>query len=103
MYTLVYCVAYISFYFSKLSSMRTVLCGIIILCLLTIIHVDNMKTEAAKLSSWNSVKKLMVARCCAKFCKKDDVCAPNPRNIRGCKCFTRDKRFKEGGTWEAYP
>ena len=97
-----YWIANLCFYFSELSSMKTVLCGIIILCLLTIFHDANMRTEAVKIS-WNITKKLMVLRCCAIFCEKDDICTPNPAKLRGCKCFTRNKIFRGGGKWKTYP
>ena len=82
-----------------------VFCGTAILFLLLTIHDDSMKTEASFFAMSVQlaeravkIRKMVVyARCCAKHCKKDEICAPNLVLNRGCKCFKPDKRYKEGG------
>ena len=90
--------------------MKTVLRGIAIVLLLTIIQEDNMETEAALTAAykaavrlqWDISKRLLVLKCCMKNCKTGDLCIPNEVKLRGCKCFTRDIRFKKGGKWRTY-
>ena len=96
--------------FSKRSSMKTVLCGIVIVFLLISIQDDNMKTEAALTEAykaairyrWDISKRLQLLKCCVRFCK-GERCEPNPKRIKGCKCLVRDNRYKSSGRFVTYP
>ena len=95
------------FLFSKLSSMTTVLCSIVIFCHLTIIHDDNMKTDASLIKKFEAMlkhrKEMVLARCCVKHCLQQDFCKPKLGRQRGCRCFRRDKRYAGGGRWLFFP
>ena len=95
------------FHFSKLSSMTTALCGIVLFCLLTIIHDDNIKTDASLIKKFKTMlkhrKEMVLARCCVKHCLQQDICKPKLGGQKGCRCFRRDKRYAGGGRWLFYP
>ena len=95
------------FLFSKLSSMPTALCGIVLFCLLTIIHDDNMKTDASLIKKFETMlkhrKEMVLARCCARNCLKGDICKAKLGGRKGCRCFRHDKSYAGGGRWLFFP
>ena len=95
------------FLFSKLSSMLTALCGIVLFCLLTIIHDDNMKTDASLIKKFETMlkhrKEMVLARCCARNCLKGDICKAKLGGRKGCRCFRHDKSYAGGGRWLFFP
>ena len=90
--------------------MTTALYGIVILCLLTIIHDDNMKTEAAVMmkkieAMIEQSKQIAFTRCCAGNCWKYDmrnICKRKKTGRTGCQCYRHDDKYTEGGYWVTF-
>ena len=80
--------------------MKTALCGVLVLCVLLVIHENSMKVDGAKLD--RSKKWFDSIKCCLVNCKVGELCLPELGTGKGCKCFTYDDNHKSGGYWTKY-
>ena len=80
---------------------KTAVCGILVLCLISIIQNNNMKSCASKITKGGDL--LFFAWCCRTHCRKGDECIRIERTkTRGCRCFRYDRKVRGGGKWKTY-
>ena len=94
-----FCVDPFFYVFSADSRMkRTVFCGVVVLCLLSIIHDNNMKAEGSVVTVTRYTLNWM--KCCSKNCKLNDRCYP--LRPKGCMCQRQDRRLSNGSRWKFF-